>query len=357
MNKFARHPIAKWSLLLATMFAAAAVLVRLEPDRLTRYKNHLAVSGEELSLVKLSPPHTREAVDFHTDFSAIADKIPTGPIFCGELDYMGKPTNGFSVPLWVKPMPNGPAKGSWDDLAAQMQRSETAFAELRQLLARPPSGSRYDPTNPLRALPGLNVLIAKRRTAQGLAGSVINELHQQHLSAALTNLHTLITLARIHDQGGMLVDYMIQVAIGGLAISASWESLQASGWTESQLIVLQAEMRQLDFASQLANVLERERAFGVSLYAISRTNTTELRRAFGSLSSNFSILDRLYDDLHHSLWVKAWAKSDELRYLEAMQPLVEETRRGARGSAGAGVSVRARRSVSVIDGMYVDRSR
>ena len=134
MNWFARHPIALWSALAAALLAVAVAMGRLEPDILARYKRDRAASGEELSMVKLFPPQTKEEIGFHDEFSATAARIAVGPIHCGALDYMAKPTNGAAMPLWTKPKPNSPGKGTWDELVAQMKRSDSAFVELRQLL-------------------------------------------------------------------------------------------------------------------------------------------------------------------------------------------------------------------------------
>ena len=327
MNWFARHPIAKWSAFAAALLAVAIAISRLEPDILARYKRDLAASGEELSVVRLSPLQTKEAVGFYDEFSAIAARIAVGPIHCGALDYMGKPTNGVSAPLWTEPEPNSPGKGTWDELAAQMKRSESAFVELRQLLKKPPRGTRYDPADPLNNPGKPSIFVSKRVAAQALAGAVLNDLRREHLSSAITNLHTLIGLTRLYDEGGGLVDYMIHVSIGGLAISSSWEALQSPGWTAPQLAALQTEWLKTEPVARIVHVIEMERALRVLHFADFRTNTTEHMKGFGLLPAGSSALDRLYSSLYPSLWASIWSKADELRFLETMQPLVSDTRR------------------------------
>lgn len=317
----------KWSAFAAALLAVAVAMGRLEPDILARYKRDLAATGEELSVVKLSPLQTKEAVGFYDEFRAIAARIAVGPIHCGGLDYMGKSSNGVSTPLWTKPEPNSPGKGTWDELAAQMKRSEPAFVELHQLLTKPPRGTRYDPADPLNDPGKPSIFVSKRVAAQALAGAVINDLRRERLVAAITNLHTFIGLAHLYDEGGGLRDYMIQVSIGGLAISSSWEALQFPGWTAPQLAALQAEWLKTEPVSRIVHVIEMERALGVLNYAEFRTDTTEHMRGFGMLPASSSALDRLYSALYPSLWVSAWSKADELRFLEAMQPLVSDTRR------------------------------
>lgn len=61
MHWLARHKIPKITLFVALLLAAGITCVSLRPDELTRYKARLAASGEELSLLKLSPPYSQEA--------------------------------------------------------------------------------------------------------------------------------------------------------------------------------------------------------------------------------------------------------------------------------------------------------
>ena len=326
MTWFARYSKLKWSALAAALLAVAIAMGYLEPDILARYKRDLAASGEELSVVRLSPLQTKEAVGFYGEFSAIAARIAVGPIHCGALEYMGKSTNRAAIPLWTKPEPDSSGKGTWDELAAQMKRSDPAFVELRRLLTKPPAGTRYDPADPLNTSGKPSVFVSKRVAAQALAGAVINDLHQERLAAAITNLHTLIRLTRLYDEGGGLVDYMIHVSIGGLAVSGSWEALQFPGWTEPLLAALQTEWLKTEFVSRIVHVVEMERALGVLHYAEFRTNTTESMRSFGLLPAGSSAVDELYSSLYPAFWASVWSKADELRFLETTQPLVSDTR-------------------------------
>ncbi len=315
MKWFSRHPIVKWGALATLLFVILLLVLRLQPDALARYKNQLAASGEELSLVKLAPPQTQEAIEFYKQFSAIAEGIAAAPIHGGELQLMGKPTNGFSTPLWLKPEPLIPGKGSWADLDAQMKQSEAAFTQMHQLLAMPPVGSIYNPNNPVSTPSGGNILIQKRRAAQGLSAAVVNDLHQGELPSALTNLHTLLALTRLRDEGGMLVDFMIHVAIGGLAISSTWEALQAPGWSEPRLIALQTELASLGFAPRIPRVIQLERNSTLACLAISQTK----------YSGRMSLMERAY----YAIYFPLLSKADELRYLQNLQPFLEDTRRAA----------------------------
>jgi hypothetical protein len=326
MNRFAQRKTLKFAVLFALLLSAGIAYVSRQPDELARYKARLAADGEELSLVKLSPPYSKAVVEHHQQLGDAAARLVSSPIPPADIALMTKATNGFARPAWTQPTPTIPTKGTWEDFALQMDASEPALADLRRLLGAPVPGSTYDPADPLRIVSKFD-LISRRKSAQTLAAAVVNELHRQRLEAALTNLHALIALARLRDEGGMLVDYMIHAAIAGLAISATWESLQAPGWTEAQLASLQSAWQPLDLVRGFGHTVEMERAFGVVYYAVFRTNATERKNMLLSFGRGRGFTGTLYKNLYLPIWATTWSKGDELRFLEQMQPLIEGVRR------------------------------
>jgi hypothetical protein len=326
MNCFAQRKTLKLAVIFTVFVAAGTAHVLLRPDELARYKTRLAANGEELSLLKLSPPYSDAVVEHHQQLSDAAARLIFTPIPPSDIVLMTKPTNGLARPIWSQPTPTLPTKGTWEDFALQMDASEPALAEIRKLLGSPLRGTFYDPSDPFRVGPKFN-FVSRRKTAQVLAAAIVNDLHRQRLEAALTNLHALIALARLRDEGGMLVHHMIHAAIAGLAISATWETLQTPGWTEVQLASLQSAWQPLDLVRGFGRTVEMERAFGVVYYEVFRTNAIERKNMLKSFGSGTGVIETLHEDLYLPLWAKAWSKGDELRFLERMQPLVEGVRR------------------------------
>src|SRR5438477_6147495 len=95
--------------------------------------------------------------------------------------------------------------------------------------------------------------IAIRLAAQWLMGATVNELHQGRLEQALQDLEALAALARLNRDEWSLVSQMIRVAVAGLGLSATWEALQADGWTDAQLQRLQKAWEAVDLAQALEN--------------------------------------------------------------------------------------------------------
>ena len=326
MNWFAQRKTLKLAAILALLLGTGTAYVLLRPDELVRYKARLAAQGEELSLVKLSPPYSKAVAEHHQQLSDAAARLVFTPIPPTDIDLMAKATNGFARPAWTQPTPTIPTKGTWEDFALQMDASEPALAELRRLLGAPLRGNTYDPADPLKVVPKFD-FVARRKTAQTLAAAVVNELHRQRLEATLRNLHALIDLARLWDEGGMLVHHMIHAAIAGLGVSATWESLQAPGWTEAQLASLQSAWQPLDLVRGFGRTVEMERAFGVVYYEIFRTNATERRDMLKSFGGGSGFIGTLHENLYLPIWATAWSKGDELNFLQNMEPLVAGVRR------------------------------
>jgi hypothetical protein len=316
----------KLTVLLALLAGAVVVYVSLQPDQLARYKARLVAKGEELSLPKLLPPYSREAAQYHQQLGDATARLVILPVHPSDLSLMLRTTSRFARAAWTQPTPSLPTKGTWEDLAVEMSRSDPALSDLRRLLAAPVRGNSQAQMPPFNSKSPFD-LVSRRKTAQTFAAAVVNELHQGRRDAALTNLSAFIALARFHDEGGLLVDRMIQVAIGGLAIAATWESLQAPGWTEAQLASLQSDWQRLELARGFARTAEMERAFAVACYELVRTNANERRQMFGlSARGGGGVTDMLYQGFYLPFWATSWSKGDELSFLETMEPIVEGVR-------------------------------
>src|SRR6185503_2666462 len=101
--------------------------------------------------------------------------------------------------------------------------------------------------------------IGTRRSAQCLAAATINDLHEGNLAAALENLEALQGCVRLNADEPALVNFMVRVAVLGLASSAGWDALQEDGWTEPQLLRLQQACQANNLYAQLPKVVAAER--------------------------------------------------------------------------------------------------
>ena len=312
----------KLTVLLVVLAGAVVAYVSLLPDPLARYKARLAARGEELALTRLLPPYSGEVADYQQQLGDATAGLVILPIHPSDIAPMNRTTTGFARAASAQPAPSG--KGPWEDLETQMKRSEPALSELRRLLAAPVNGNGQAQMPPFSSKSAFD-LVSRRKAAQTFAAAAVNDLHWGRLDVALTNLRGFIALARFNDEGGLLVDRMIQVAIGGLALAVTWETLQAPGWTEAELASMQSDWQRIELARGFAHTAEMERASAVAYYELMRTNNTERRQMFGGRGGK-GFADRLYEGFYLPFWAVSWSKGDELSFLETVQPIVEGTR-------------------------------
>jgi hypothetical protein len=334
MKWFAQHKILKLAAIFAMLVGASVAYISLQPDELTRYKEHLAAKGEELSLIKLSPPFSKEAVAYHQHFNDLVASLETTPIDPLGINVVDLGTGKLSRVAWDLPGPMRVAgnhtlttssNGDWAGLSRQIEASEPALSKLRDILTVAPSGSVFNQTDPYGYKSPIQ-FASQRKAAFFLAAAVLAGLHHDHIEAAHTNLQALIALARLRDEGGALTYHMIHAALIGFAISVTWESLQAPGWTEVQLTSLQSTWQDLNPVRGFDRTMERERAFKLVCYEVFRTNATECRQMFGFGDNGQALPKKIYQNLYLPIWANTLSKGDELRFLKSTQPMAEGIR-------------------------------
>jgi hypothetical protein len=319
----------RWLITVSLLFLVIGLLIFLfwpRTDELARWKARMRVQGENFSLVEVAPKHSPAMRDWGKQFKAAVDGVAVNPVGPGALNLMETNAPGFARPLWRQPFPVTVlmTNQTWAALAAQFESSSNALWEMRELLRNIPAGTASDYSNVL--YPGGLNLVALRKGAQTLAAATVNELHRAARDSALTNLLSLIALTHPLDEEGTLVFQMIRSAIAGLGTSATWEALQAPGWSDAQLAALDAAWSRVELLRRMETGFVIERAWVVACYAHSRTNASGRSGLLGAPSGGARQF--LNKKIYGPVWQSSWSKTDELRYLQAMQGVGETIRAG-----------------------------
>jgi hypothetical protein len=206
----------------------------------------------------------------------------------------------------------------WQTMAREIEALQPTLATLRQMLRNPPLDSGRDYTGTVRTVS----LVAIREVAQSLHDAVMLDLHNKDLSSAQKDLAALIGMARLHAGSWTIVDQMIRSAITGLAADATWNALQASGWTEEQLANLQGQFEKVSFFEETEKTLRCERAFG--LYWIQRLRDgRESPTTLFAAPSQRSWTDILSERVVHRLWRFFWVEDDTLTFVRHHQTVID----------------------------------
>lgn len=314
----------RWLITVALLFFSSGLLAFLfwpRDDELARWKAQMRARGENFTLAEVAPRHSPALKDWGKRFKAAVDGVAVNPVPPSGLDLMAGTAPGFARPVWQKKFPVLPNQ-TWSALAAQFDASSNALEEVRELLRNIPAGTASDYSN-VTDPGGLN-LIALRKGAQSLAALTASDLHRGAREAALTNLCLLIALTRPLEEEGSLVFQMIRVAIAGIATSATWETLQAPGWTDAQLASLDAAWVRVALLPRMEHAFVVERAWAVALCAHARTNAGGPNAILGRPAGGAK---QFYEDkIYRPLWQSQWSKTDELLFLQAIQGVGETIR-------------------------------
>lgn len=251
----------------------------------------------------------------------------------------GLARRGSQEPALPCDIPGSPRK-TWQDLEQAMRQTAPALRNLRQLMNEIPSGVDYD----IRANLEKSLLpsyVSSRVAAQSLHAAALFELHQRNLPGALDNLVALAHAPRIRAKDPSLVSYMIRIAVVGLVDSACWDALQADGWTDQQLALLQQACQDAPQISQLPAVYQAEQAVRIHDHQWFRSHGYEewfqrhedLLVSFGVTRATLRGSKAAYHwnrYVRHPAWSVAWADQELALYLKSTEPEAAAIRQAAR---------------------------
>lgn len=260
---------------LALIWAVLAVLGMRSGSRieLRQYVAGLQAKGEKLTFEELTRGWLTNLSDSHAVITNAAPSLRSARLNPGLLDVQKPVRPGQASVAWQQAAPPwsgsaGPGgNGTWEELDAQMQAAQATLQTIRAALKNP-ALHEGPPTNIWTAR--RVEFVAIRTVAQWLAGAAENDLHRGRLEAALQNLEALAALASMERDEPTLVAQMIRVAVAGLGTAATWEALQAPGWTEAQLERLQRAWEPVDLMEAVEMGFVGERACGYEMFNVTR---------------------------------------------------------------------------------------
>ncbi len=360
---------------------------------LAKYKKELHTKGEKLTpqdfVAKFDEadngaPAVFAAIKRLTNGVVLPDSYPPRM----KLLESGRAIVGFREPHWVEKDPyrhgkslKGIFTNHWADLAADLQENAAPLAEIQAALTKPVLNNR------LNLAEGIKLQFPHLAPAKSLTywfGSATQlALHEGRTAAAAKHLVSQINLPRLLAEDDIVISELVRIALGAIARTGTWEALQAEGWTDVDLAVIQRAWEEQEFAANLARNLDGERVFGLvateqmiasneETYQMIFNEFAGLIAVFAGDSSSEVVDDVPWENINYGealqefarkqiycrVWRFAWAKQAEVRELEYMQHLVDLARQVAREKSFLTVSnsVVALNTVTKQMGLY-DRLR
>jgi hypothetical protein len=330
-----KRRLAQLILLLLLVTLAALFVEHWRGERALRaWKSEITAQGEIFDPNKLWPAPDPASREFPNRLTEAVGRLPKtlgkfqGMLSGLRLDESGRPIRGSKQ---ARPPLSYPEDNvsTWPELEAASKEAQPALESIRKLMKNPPRTVNGEITKRLE-LGAVPNLINIRQTSQALHTAVINDLHRGDLGAALENLEALQGCVRVNADDPSLVNYMIRVALIGLASDAGWDALQDDGWTEPQLARFQKACQSNVLFPQMPKALAAERVtrlhsmdwFASHSYQAWIARFADLFKSFGSKppEQDTATWTRQWRQwIFHPAWSYAWRAQDELDYLQYSQ--------------------------------------
>jgi hypothetical protein len=324
---------------LALVFAIAVLAERLRGERaLNARLKALAVKGEVLSLGELKPkPPASDQNLFAAllvltnGLEGIVSNLDIAPPSL-RLTAPGRAVVAAKLEEWSD---DGKTTNDWRRVGLGLEQARDSLVRLEAAVQEPAYDSGLDYERGFVDFQ-LKPVWLVRRAYQLLGRSGLYSLKQGNLGAAHEALLALVTLTAKQTPEPLIICQLIRQGCAAWAFNATWQALQADGWTDAQLASLEAAWQSCNFVKDMAGAMEMERAMTLDFYTQIRESRKKLDfviqqhqkaqemtdGAFGALPTRGIVLNWL----HLSVWRVAWLAQDELGCLEEWQFMIERER-------------------------------
>ena len=302
------------------------------------YKKLLRERGEKLELSEvLSPPVSAESNSVAAVEEAFRLFLP------GEMKLlyaMKMVAPGKAIIGWQQPEVRGSEfTNSWEEFSAYVEANRPAIELLHQVLDKPKLDFNLDYKKGAELL--LPHLAPLKRSTQILEAAVVCDLHNGDPGAATTNILTLLALVQKNSSEGLLISHLVRLAMTAIAITPTWELLQATNVTDAQLAAVQRGWEQMDFLADANNAFVVERVWGINeiqkLRAMSHEDFEKSAAMYSSFSSGSSsssggvwdweaATEKPRFAIGEFMWRTSWSYADEMKTLKAEMIILDALR-------------------------------
>jgi hypothetical protein len=333
-------------------------------QQLTRAVAALQAKGEKLTVAELRPPLVPVGQNGADELLGAVARLG------GSALIMDLPGAKIIAPGKLQPatrLRQWPGYGSSsrqtnfvtaEQLIEGLRDSQPSLDQIHAALRRP--ALQFNQTYSLKQ-GNWQHLISCKKASQWLRASSLAALFQGDNEGSLKCLESSALLAHKLAEDRHLIGQLVATAIGHTGTLATWEALQAPGWTEPQLARLQSAWAGPDFRSAMVRSLEMERAMGREYFEGQSDDDlqalfTDLQTVmFGSSAPSLSFPTNLdvapeflqalgqasvravQRGVYIPLWRVAWVDQDQARFLGEWQTQIEAMRQAAQSNTIHGI--------------------
>lgn len=255
----------------ASILMALLVLLVLNHERrqLKDYRAFLRENGESLSVADLIPPKPSEQENGATDLIAAALELRADKEFERRKKFSTVQSVTPGLAKVTHRLPAAPARYGgdipWADAAATMAAWDPILERIRQATHAP--RLKLNPDFGTGNAVSYQALSAIREASRMLHDQAILSLHEEKISDAVQDTVALLRIIRMLERQPHFYSQGATLSLTGMAQSATWEILQATKLTDSELPPLQDAWQELTPREKLKPFLRMARALAVRDFA------------------------------------------------------------------------------------------
>ena len=328
----------RWKILIALLVfmvvsgGLALLTMRVGPENnLEAYKDTLRAQGEKLGLGEVAPPPVPPEQNGRAAAESAFSSLSSGEIDPPYTMWMVAP--GKAMIGWVQAKACGSDfTNTWDDFAAAIAIDAPAIDFLRQAAEKPKLDFGLD----YQKGPSMSIshLASFKRSAQAVVAATTLDLHNSDTASAVTNLCVLLHLIKANEDENILISHLVRIAMVSIAVSSTWDCLQATNITDGQLDSRRNSWAVLHFIQSAEEAMLMERAMSLVMVKCARESssyfdgiTRGTYASGGPGPAGFAgSLDQIRESFGKTMWRASWSYSQELDVLRSDQITLETLR-------------------------------
>jgi hypothetical protein len=303
-------------------------------------KEQLITAGEKLLIGELAPVISTEGQGAAVALVQASWRLRNGELLPGrEPEAMRFVGAGRARVLWREAECVAEVPGSWAVLAEDLEVNKELLQTVREILKVPELGTQLNYHEGFSL--HLPHLARMKPIAHRLAAAALLDLHLGRMQSAHSNVEALGGMDRVLRHEPLIISQLVRNSVAAIALSVTWEWLQADGLSDEELEVIQSGWEEIHLMQGMRRAMAMERAIAVEMFRQLRRSPTMREQLLNDLwnsapgpsvlaggSGTFGGVAGYASDLglqgvatvrsvvHRRLWLWRWSFLDELRYLD-----------------------------------------
>jgi len=304
--------------------------------QLAKSKHALTSQGEKLEVKELTPSFSASSRSNASELLGLTSGLSNSPALPNMMRLVAP---GKARVLWKQAeLRDYLVTNSWESLDAQTATVVSGLSDIGKLLENSSFDFGFN-YGPYHYRENASYLSKVKGLALWTQAAALNNLHQGNRISALHQIEQILAQADSLKEERLIISQLVRISMTRIALSATWEALQASDWTDSELAQMQTAWGRMHFAGEMALAFDMERTLNLAMLDKLRDGNQEISQALfapsecgignpgfkppSSAGKFFAVR------IVGAMWRFTWGSQAENHYLISSQKFVSATRKAA----------------------------